>query len=530
MEYIKCPECEAANPIEASVCEECNADLSPVKSLIDTANRHYNEALSLAHEGKLDEAIGQLEAAIALSSKNVHYYNLLGTIYAQKGLFSEAIRAWERALAIDPDIEKAYENIDKARHLEEIRADELEEQPKRQFALIASIVAGFFFLGTVLLSVQYVMKSAHINKLNEQIVNLRNESNAWKSQFESVSKMFPADDMNGILKQMAQSQALLEEKDKRIEALDRRLQTTMEAHSAKLVELQNQIKTLENENKVLNNNLAQIDTLKTMLENSEKQNEELKVKISQLNQALIEANERAETHRSNLLTAQQNMRDIRESRDRVIENLTKDHEAKMQEMRNQILEIRDSLALQERIVKNHNYSNTLTIDALQHLEQCDFELAMDNVNLALEHTPTHQTALFLKKEIQRILDDPLEQEIRRQEFDDRQQKRAILKTRLIERNLASVNDALKNGDFQTAISVARRSLDLRPDDPNAIETFQRTIQIAEEESQQITMMLLEARQNIENQKHKEAIATLKKVLKRAPNNEEARLLMNQAIQ
>ena len=103
MDGIFCPECGAKNPIEATVCERCNADLLAIKSIMDTANTHYNEALSLAHSGRLDEALAQIEGALALSAHNPEYHNLQGTIYGQKGLYSEAMRSWERCFSLDPE-------------------------------------------------------------------------------------------------------------------------------------------------------------------------------------------------------------------------------------------------------------------------------------------------------------------------------------------------------------------------------------------------------------------------------------------
>jgi tetratricopeptide (TPR) repeat protein len=530
MDSIKCPACGAANPVEATICEQCNADLNPVKSLIDTANRHYNEALALAHDGKLDEAIGQLEAAIALSANRVEYFNLLGTVYAQKGLFSEAIRQFEKGIAINPQVEKVYQNIDKARYMEETRAEEIEERPQRQMALIASIVAIFFFLSTLVLSAQYFLKSRTISNLSKDVELFQNEANSWKSQFEVLNRKFPAEDMDGILKQMVKSETLIEEKERRISILDQRLQSVAENNNAKIMQLQNQIKTLQNEKNVLDSNLKQIDKLRDLLEESEKQVETNKQTITLLQEELKKANERSNTHKNNLLTAQDNMRDIRDSRERTIQNLSTTHEDQLKEMRNQVIEIRDDIAKQERILQDRKYSDSMVVESLQNLVTGNFDLALQTVSLAIERTHDHPTALYLQKEINRILDDPVEKEVRLQEIEYRESKREVLTVELIDRNLEEAEKSYKNGDFLRTIELAQRAIELKPADTKKVEELKRLEHKAQEESQQIAMLMLEVTKSIENQEIKKAESTLKQILKRAPNHEKARYILDQIVQ
>ncbi|HPA46848.1 MAG TPA: tetratricopeptide repeat protein, partial [bacterium] len=78
-----------------------------VQAIMDSGNRHYNEALALAHAERSDEALAQIQAAISVVGNQPAYHNLLGTLYAQKGLYSEAIAAWQQCLSLDPEMEKA---------------------------------------------------------------------------------------------------------------------------------------------------------------------------------------------------------------------------------------------------------------------------------------------------------------------------------------------------------------------------------------------------------------------------------------
>jgi tetratricopeptide (TPR) repeat protein len=132
MEVIACPNCGAENPIVREDCEKCGADLVVVKNVLGNANKHYNAALEMAGQGRHDEAIVELKAAIELWGKNPNFHNLLGTVYARKGLYDLAIRSWEATLALDPKFEKAYRSIDKARKLELHYHEERKAQPIRE--------------------------------------------------------------------------------------------------------------------------------------------------------------------------------------------------------------------------------------------------------------------------------------------------------------------------------------------------------------------------------------------------------------
>ncbi|MDI6811833.1 MAG: hypothetical protein QMD80_09280 [archaeon] len=66
-----------------------------------------NEGVKLAREGLLDEAIEKLMASITLDPNRADSYVVIGKVYAQKGLYDEPIKEWEKALKIEPDNEQA---------------------------------------------------------------------------------------------------------------------------------------------------------------------------------------------------------------------------------------------------------------------------------------------------------------------------------------------------------------------------------------------------------------------------------------
>ncbi|MBN2330006.1 MAG: tetratricopeptide repeat protein [Candidatus Omnitrophica bacterium] len=529
MDAIVCPQCNHQNPINAIVCEQCNADLSPIKSIIDTANSHYNEALSLAHEGKLDEALGQLEAAIALSSENPTYYNLLGTINAQKGLFSEAIRAWENCLSLNPETENAYNNIDKARRMEEIRAEEQEQQPQRMMMILACAAAIFFFVTTLFLGINAYKKSGRIDDLTNTLIAKEKEAGSWKSQFESLTTQFPTEGINGVLKKIAQSEALIADREQKIQTLEERMQRTSENYRDRTNDFRENIRVLQQEKADLQNQLKTIDNLQAVIVQNETQIDTLQESVISLKDSLKKANERADTHKSNLLLAQENVRELQKDRDAALENLRKANEKETQSLRDQILELRDEIARWEREDQDRLYADKMIVESLQYLQKNEFELAAQNIRLALERRPQNPTAVFLKAQIDQILDDPLEREIRRMEQAERENRRSELKTELAVRNLEEAQKFYESAHYEEAIELAQRTLEFSPEDPKLISALDKIIAQSEERNKEIVLLLLEARKEIEAKNFQEADSKLQQIIKRAPNHQEANNLLQQIV-
>jgi len=72
---------------------------------------HNNLGLSLAEEGRLDEAIAEFRKAVALSPDFVEGYNNLGLALAERGALDEAIREYGKALTKRPDYVNALNNL-----------------------------------------------------------------------------------------------------------------------------------------------------------------------------------------------------------------------------------------------------------------------------------------------------------------------------------------------------------------------------------------------------------------------------------
>lgn len=77
----------------------------------DSALAHSKFGVALAHQRKLDAAIGEFSKAVAMDPGYAAAYNNLGNAYREKGMPDEALVAYERAIAIDPDYWVAHQNL-----------------------------------------------------------------------------------------------------------------------------------------------------------------------------------------------------------------------------------------------------------------------------------------------------------------------------------------------------------------------------------------------------------------------------------
>ncbi|MEW6237951.1 MAG: tetratricopeptide repeat protein [Candidatus Omnitrophota bacterium] len=530
MDAIYCPACGAANPLEAAVCESCGEDLAAVKSVIDTANTHYNEALALAHSGKLDEAIGQLEAALALSAQNAHYHNLLGTIYARKGLFSEAIRAWERCVALDPEAEKAYQNIEKARRMEE---DVVEEQRKRPFLLTsiaACVIAAFLLFSTVYFASRAYFKGKLVNDLSTQLTNANLELTKWKSNALTLETRFPAGGIDALSNKIVELQTLAEARKQQNEQTNASWTANMQKKNEEIASLQNQIKELTSSNQDLTTKNQSINQLQGVINSKNTDIKRLQTMLTQRDEELKTANSLAESHRISLVTSQATINALKQERERAIATLRDENDKTVAGLRSSILEQRDEIAKLERRAADMQYADGLAVEALKNYENNNFSLALTNTENALTRVGDHAACFYLRDKIQLVLNDPLEQEIRRKELAERELKRQKEKETLVKDNLQTARNYLKQGSYDKAIQMSERTLALLPQEDKNKEELNRIKQQSEEKKREILAMLLEAKTNIANDDKKQAELTLKIILKQSPDCQEAKDLLQQISQ
>src|SRR3990172_8488243 len=81
------------------------------------AEEQFRKGFEFAKSGDLDEAILNVEAALAVSPEESRYHDLLGTLYAKKGLYEMAVAEWKRSIECDPAHAEVFRRIDTAQKM-----------------------------------------------------------------------------------------------------------------------------------------------------------------------------------------------------------------------------------------------------------------------------------------------------------------------------------------------------------------------------------------------------------------------------
>ncbi|MDP8243382.1 MAG: tetratricopeptide repeat protein [Candidatus Hinthialibacter antarcticus] len=524
MDAILCPECGASNPIEAHVCEECNADLSAVKSVIDTANSHYNEALALAHNGKLDEALGQIEASLALSSENPQFHNLMGTIYAQKGLYTEAMRAWERCMALDPEFEKAYKNMEKARRMEEEAVEEDEQRPYIMKMYIAYAAAALFLVVTLYFgfrlnsknrmiddySVQLAAKDQAIDAQKDRLNKAEAEVNAFKTNF-------PEGGVEGMLQRLTQADSLAETRELQIQRIT--ALRTKERDG-----FRDQIAALQKEKEDLVRETQKINALQTEIRTRDAKTQTLEKQLSDTQHALTLSQEQAEGYRAQLTSEQTSAQTARLSHEEEIKTVRRTYDQNIETLREDNRKLRDEIATLQRNIDDYKYANELAVQARDQLQQNNYELALQNVDAGLGRATDHALLLSMQETIQEILDDPLEQALRREETRNRIQQLQEKRKELASRLLKDANTSLSNGQLDESVELAEQVIKLLPDDERSKADAQKVIDRTEEQKTKLRLILLEAKQSITDNDLNGAKKKLQQAVKISSSHPEVKAL------
>ncbi len=105
------------------------------------AEEQFRKGFDLAKEGDIDEAILAVEAAIAISQEDGRYHDLLGTLFAKKGLYEMALAEWKRSIECDPEHAEVFRRIETA---EKMRA-QIASGGSR-WGMVAAAVLGLCFI------------------------------------------------------------------------------------------------------------------------------------------------------------------------------------------------------------------------------------------------------------------------------------------------------------------------------------------------------------------------------------------------
>ncbi len=527
METIQCPACGTLNPLEKSVCQDCGEDLSTVKSVIDAANRHYNQALALAQSGRLDEAAGQLEAAIAMSSHNLNYYLLLGTVHAQNQRWDEAIETWERCLSLNPDTEKAYRNIEKAQQMQEEENAERRDRPFFLTAIFAVIVAVFLLGTTGFYAFQAYAKNKQIGELMGMVDAKNNEAISWQQKYNTLNANFPQDGLQGLLAQLNQWKTLADQRAVSIEQLEKRYKDAMDTRNQEVQQSQTQVQNLEEQVANLKQTLTQINPLRYNLTMKTKESETLQQTVTDLNATLETEKQKTAQLTSQLEKAHKEIAALKANSLVSLDQSRTESDKKIEAQRQQIQQLLDEIGQKDRRLADIQYAGNLVIEAIGQMESNQFSEASALIQKALERRNDDPIALYYQKILQNIVSNPIERELRIQLNNRQNELREQIRTRLAGENLSRARELLGQGQFERAIDTARQTMAFLPADSETTRQCSQLIRQAEEDEATIIRQLSEVRGYVEKQDVRKAKALLKDILRRAPSYEEANALMQE---
>jgi tetratricopeptide (TPR) repeat protein len=66
------------------------------------ADPYFKKGYELYHEGKMDDALVELDASLRVEGERAETHLLIGDIYERRRMFDEAIREYEDALRLSP--------------------------------------------------------------------------------------------------------------------------------------------------------------------------------------------------------------------------------------------------------------------------------------------------------------------------------------------------------------------------------------------------------------------------------------------
>lgn len=124
---MKCFNC-GAELTASEYCEQCGADVSRYRRLLQISNAYYNEGLEKARVRDLSGAVLSLRQSLKINKKNTSARNLLGLVQFEMGEVVEALSQWIIS-----------KNFQKEDNLADTYIEEVQKNPARLAAINTTI-------------------------------------------------------------------------------------------------------------------------------------------------------------------------------------------------------------------------------------------------------------------------------------------------------------------------------------------------------------------------------------------------------
>ncbi len=95
------PDCNPEFP-ECAHDNRISIDLVPGECATRGADPHFKKGYELYHEGRMDEALAELDASLDVTPDLAETHLLIGDIYERRRMFDEAINEYKEALRLSP--------------------------------------------------------------------------------------------------------------------------------------------------------------------------------------------------------------------------------------------------------------------------------------------------------------------------------------------------------------------------------------------------------------------------------------------
>jgi tetratricopeptide (TPR) repeat protein len=459
-----------------------------VAGVISSATKHYNSALRLAEEGMVDHALIEAESAVELWDRNGHFHNLLGTLYARKGLLDKAVEEWKKTLSLEPTMKKASDNIEKARKLEIFQAERAEKRPY-------FIAIGVLALLALALLVWAGLTVRKVSGLSDRVTALQGEVQGLEDRYETAAgNLAAAREVINASAAVERSLRLeMENRGERVEELTRDLgerQDVVTRQASEIAALQKRVDELEKRP------IPEQLITKEELEALRGTNQNLAERVRELGESVRGKEEDIKTLRSELTALTGRMAHQTKLLADTEENLT-GTERVLNETRAEAAQQRERVAqLRERIGTLELRRDEMA-RAVQLAQEDRYEEALarlDDVLLRFGPGPLLATVRSGIEEEYEIEQDPFERELRRVFEEERRREEPRLRRRFAEEYYSRAEEAFRRGAYLGALEALDTVEKIQPDYRGVAELRERILGEREDSERRVAVLIEEAKE------------------------------------
>jgi hypothetical protein len=534
IETIVCPSCGAENPVNSQTCKDCGSDLTVVKGVINSATKHYNSALAMAEKNLIDHAIVEAEAAIELWDQNPHFHNLLGTLYAKKGLFDKAVDQWKKTLSLDPNMEKAANSIEKARRLELAQTAAGERRPY-QIAVAALAVAavlvllwGFFLRGnTKPLETEIALLKDNVTSLEEY----KKQALRAEDWFRSRTEAAPDADFYAL---ETAAGDLVDASEERIGALQEELNSNVALVAARNEEVAALKKDLADRDTQTSGLKKELDALKKQpppkpliaeaeLNKLKSEHEAFAKQVTDLTNEVRNLTADGQAAKQQLETVSKASGE-KEKALVEIQKKAEDSDKQLAEERSNSARLRTENGRMTDVLNWEATKKKEFVQLMTLMVQRQWPAALDLLNQLSEKykgETRFQEILPPLGALSAASEDPFEQEMEKYVAELRAKEEQKLRSRFAENLVSSVSDLLKENKFPEAFDAVDRAEAINPELSSTQKTRERIEKEQAKAQENAEYLMQQADLRIGEKNWEEAANLLRKVLSAVPDNVDA---------